>query len=105
MPSLIVINRAGDEIMLQAAVGLSLMETIRDGGIPEILAACGGCCSCATCHVYVDEQWFGKVGDANRFEADILDASDHQRPTSRLSCQIRITDELDGLRITISPED
>ncbi len=81
------------------------MEIIRDGGFDELLALCGGSCSCATCHVVVDPEWFDKVGPANRDEDDLLDSSDHRVATSRLSCQIDFTPALDGLKIRIAPED
>ena len=64
MPNLIVVNRAGDETTIDAREGVSVMEAIRDNGFDELLALCGGCCSCATCHVYVDEAWLEKVGTA-----------------------------------------
>lgn len=105
MPKLTVVSRAGTELELEVSDGTSLMEGIRDGGVAELLAVCGGCCSCATCHVFVDEQWFGKVGEPSGFEIDLLDTSEHRRPTSRLACQVVMAKELDGLRVTISPED
>jgi 2Fe-2S ferredoxin len=105
MPRITVIKRAGDEVTLETSVGLSVMESIRDSGVTEILAACGGCCSCATCHVYVDDQWSDRVGAPGALEAELLEASEHHRPTSRLSCQITMSDELDGLRVAIASED
>ncbi|MCA3254575.1 MAG: 2Fe-2S iron-sulfur cluster binding domain-containing protein, partial [Alphaproteobacteria bacterium] len=69
------------------------------------LALCGGCCSCATCHVLVDDAWTAAAGGPNADENDLLDSSDHRGPTSRLSCQIQMTAALDGLRVTIAPED
>lgn len=105
MPSLIVVDRKGNEKTVSGDAGLSVMEVIRDNGFDELLALCGGCCSCATCHVHVDEDWTAKVGPANEDEGDLLDSSDFKQPNSRLSCQIPFTDELDGLRVTIAPED
>jgi 2Fe-2S ferredoxin len=105
MPKLIVVDRAGTEKMVEATAGLSVMENIRDNGFDELLALCGGSCSCATCHVIVDEDWSAQVGGPNADEDDLLDSSDHRGPTSRLSCQIEMTQALDGLRVTIAPED
>lgn len=105
MPSLIVVDRKGQEKTVSGEAGLSVMEVIRDNGFDELLALCGGCCSCATCHVHVDEAWTGKVGPATDDEADLLDSSDFKQPNSRLSCQIRFSDALDGLKVRIAPED
>jgi 2Fe-2S ferredoxin len=105
MPSLIVVDRKGQEKTVSGEAGLSVMEVIRDNGFDELLALCGGCCSCATCHVHVDEAWAGKVGPATDDEADLLDSSDFKQPNSRLSCQIRFSDALDGLKVRIAPED
>lgn len=105
MPSLIVVDRKGNEKTVTGEAGLSVMEVIRDNGFDELLALCGGSCSCATCHVHVDAAWFEKVGGPHEDEADLLDSSDHRTATSRLSCQIQFSDELDGLRVTIAPED
>ncbi|QYE35558.1 2Fe-2S iron-sulfur cluster binding domain-containing protein [Polymorphobacter sp. PAMC 29334] len=105
MPHILVTDRAGTEAEVAAKPGHSVMEIIRDGGFDELLALCGGSCSCATCHVYVDPEWFDKVGPANLDEDDLLDSSDHRVATSRLSCQINFTPALDGLRVRIAPED
>ena len=101
MPKLIVVNRAGEEQSVDGDKGLSVMEVIRDNGFDELLALCGGCCSCATCHVFVDEAWTGAVGAASGDEDDLLDSSDHRGDRSRLSCQIEISDDLDGLTVRI----
>jgi ferredoxin, 2Fe-2S len=105
MPKLTIVNRAGAEKTIEAQTGLSVMENIRDAGFDELLALCGGCCSCATCHVHVDEAWTDQVGGPNADEDDLLDSSDHRNERSRLSCQIEMSDALDGLRVTIAPED
>jgi 2Fe-2S ferredoxin len=105
MPSLIVVDRQGIERTVSGDAGLSVMEVIRDNGFDELLALCGGSCSCATCHVHVDEAWAAKVGGPHADEADLLDSSDHRKPSSRLSCQIKFSADLDGLRVTIAPED
>ncbi len=84
------------------------MEAIRNNGFDRPLALCGGCCSCATCHVFVDDEWsgvVGVVGVARGDEDDLLDSSDQRRDRSRLSCQIMMTADLDGLRVAIAPED
>lgn len=105
MPKLIVVDRSGAEKEIEATTGLSVMENIRDAGFDEILALCGGCCSCATCHVVVDAAWIDEVGTPGEDENDLLDSSDHRVAASRLSCQIEMSDKLNGLRVTIAPED
>jgi ferredoxin, 2Fe-2S len=105
MPKLVVVNRAGEEKTVEASAGLSVMEAIRDNGFDELLALCGGCCSCATCHVHVDADWTDKLPAMSEDENDLLDSSDHRGPTSRLSCQLHLTDALDGLKVAIAPED
>ena len=105
MPKLIVVSRDGAEKTVEAENGLSVMEAIRDNGFDELLALCGGCCSCATCHVFVDEAWTGTVGGPGEDENDLLDSSDHKQLNSRLSCQIEMSDALDGLKVIIAPED
>ena len=105
MPKLVVVNRAGVEQEVEAANGVSVMEAIRDAGFDELLALCGGCCSCATCHVYVDPAFADKVDALSEDENDLLDSTDHRTETSRLSCQLHISDAVDGLKVTIAPED
>ena len=105
MPKLIVVTREGEERELDGEVGLSVMEIARDGGVDEILALCGGCCSCATCHVHVDSAWADRLPPMSADEDDLLDSSDHRTATSRLSCQIQFTPALDGLRVTVAAED
>jgi 2Fe-2S ferredoxin len=83
----------------------SLMEAIRDNGFSELLASCGGCCSCATCHVVIDDGWFPKLTGASPDEDDLLDGSDYREQSSRLSCQIPLSRELDGLTLRIAPAD
>jgi len=100
-----VITREGEQIVLDGQEGLSVMEIIRDGGIDELLALCGGCCSCATCHVHVDAAFLDKIPAMSEDENDLLDSSDHRNGQSRLSCQISFTEQLDGLTVTIAPED
>ncbi len=105
MAKLIVVKRDGSETSFEGQSGLSVMEIIRDGGVDELLALCGGCCSCATCHIYVDPAFADKVPPMSEDENDLLDSSDHRDETSRLSCQIAFSDALDGLRVTIAAED
>ena len=105
MPKLVVVNRAGEEQTVDAANGVSVMEAIRDNGFDELLALCGGCCSCATCHVYVDPAFAGKVNPLGEDENDLLDSTDHRQDNSRLSCQLQMSEALDGLKVTIAPED
>jgi 2Fe-2S ferredoxin len=105
MPRLVVTNRAGETREITVDEGLTVMEAIRDNGFDELLALCGGCCSCATCHVHVDPAFFDKLPSMGEDENDLLDSSDHRVPTSRLSCQIPFTADLDGLHVTIAPED
>lgn len=84
--------------------GQSLMEVGRENGVAGILADCGGACACATCHVYVDADWLDKVGPPDEIEAEMLDmVSDVARASSRLSCQVKLTEALDGLRVTVAP--
>ncbi len=105
MPRLTVITREGEERTVEAASGLTVMEAIRDNGFDELLALCGGCCSCATCHVHVDPAFQALLPAISEDEDDLLDSSDDRTETSRLSCQIPFTDDLDGLRVTIAAED
>jgi ferredoxin, 2Fe-2S len=100
-----VTTREGDKYHLEIHDGLTLMETIRDGGIDELLALCGGCCSCATCHVHVDTEFADRLPPMGEDENDLLDSSDYRNASSRLSCQITLTPALDGLRVTIAPEE
>jgi 2Fe-2S ferredoxin len=81
------------------------MQAIRDSGIHELVALCGGLCACATCHVYVDDSFVDALPAADADESGLLEGSSHLKENSRLSCQFRLTDALDGLRVTIAPED
>ena len=131
MPKLTVVDRSGTERTIEVGDGLTVMEAIRDNGFDELLALCGGGCSCATCHVHVgeDQPWllretprnghalplaaaetvdpaFGdKLPAMSEDEDDLLESSDHRNETSRLSCQIEFTSDLDGLKVQIAPED
>ncbi|MEX0628279.1 MAG: 2Fe-2S iron-sulfur cluster-binding protein [Cucumibacter sp.] len=83
--------------------GATVMETAIRNDVPGIVAECGGACTCATCHVYVDEAWAEIVGPPSAMEEDMLDFAYEVRPTSRLSCQIKVRDELDGLVVRVPP--
>lgn len=86
---------------IEGADGWTLMEVIRDAGMP-IKAECGGACACATCHVYVDEEWMAKTGERSEEEEDMIDLALEVQDTSRLSCQIEVSDALDGLKVTLA---
>ena len=103
MPKIIVTNRDGKKHKIDADPNFTLMEAIRDKGF-DIEASCGGCCACATCHVYIDEKWKTRVTKLNDDEESMLDLAFDVRDNSRLSCQIELSDELDGLELEIAPE-
>ena len=105
MPQLFVVNRAGEESAIDVKDGLTVMEAIRDNGFDELLALCGGCCSCATCHVHVDPAFKDRLPAMSEDEDDLLESSDHRDENSRLGCQVPFTADLDGLRVTIAQED
>lgn len=97
MPSITFIDSSGEARAVEAVNGSTVMEVAIQNAIPEIEAECGGACSCATCHVYVDAAWTEKVGGPSPMEEDMLDFAFEVRPESRLSCQIKVSDALDGL--------
>jgi ferredoxin, 2Fe-2S len=97
MPKITYIEHDGTTRTVEAEVGATVMETALKNDVPGIVAECGGSCTCATCLVHVDEAWIGKVGTRSDEEEDQLDNAFDVRPNSRLSCQITVTDELDGL--------
>lgn len=105
MPQITVVDQSGSEKAIEAPEGRTLMEVIRDSGFDELLALCGGCCSCATCHVHVDPAYADKLPKMSEDENDLLDSSDHRNEYSRLSCQIPVTAALEGAKITIAQED
>jgi 2Fe-2S ferredoxin len=105
MPELIVITRDGKTHTLNAPSGSTLMEAIRNAGIDELLALCGGMCSCATCHVHVDPAFVELLLAMSEDEDALLDGSSHRDPLSRLSCQIRLDDRLSGLRLRVADSD
>ena len=101
MAGLTITGVDGRTLTLEASDKLSVMQIVRDAGFDELLAQCGGCLSCATCHVIVH---FGRVGPPGEEENELLESSEVRTPTSRLSCQIPFGKDLDGLRITIARE-
>lgn len=103
MAKVFVTDRDGVQHELEGEIGWSVMEIIRENNLP-IEAACGGCCACATCHVYVDPEWLAKLQPADDDENMMLDEAFEVRDTSRLSCQIKYTAQLDGLTVTLAPE-
>ncbi|MDO6963942.1 2Fe-2S iron-sulfur cluster-binding protein [Rhizobium alvei] len=101
MPKLVIIESDGNRHELEVAVGSTVMENAVRNSIPGIVAECGGACACATCHVYVDEAFAEKAGQPDPMEEDMLDFAYDVRPTSRLSCQIKMTQDLDGLTVHV----
>jgi 2Fe-2S ferredoxin len=105
MPSVNVTNREGETRKVEVSAGLSLMENIRLSGFGDIFALCGGSCSCATCHVYIDAPSRADLSPMSADENELLDSSSHRTAQSRLSCQIVVTDAIDGLTVTVAPEE
>lgn len=105
MPELIVTMRNGETQALDGISGMSVMEAVRDAGVDDMLALCGGVCNCATCHVYIDPAFAALLPPMSEDENELLDSSSHRDERSRLSCQIRVNDSLAGLRLTIAEED
>lgn len=103
MPTIYVTDRDGHTQEVEGTSGWSLMEAIRDAGMP-IEAACGGCASCATCHVYIDGNWFNKLPHMGEEEEDMLDLALEVQETSRLSCQVKLSNDLHGLKVTLAPD-
>jgi len=101
MPKITYIEHTGKEHVVEVPSGWSVMEGAVKNLIPGIDADCGGACACATCHVYVDETWREIVGGPSPMEEDMLDFGYDVRPSSRLSCQIKVSDALDGLKVTV----
>lgn len=104
MVSVKVVNREGAETALEVDEGTTLMEAIRDAGLDDVIGQCGGCCSCATCHVYVDEPWLEKTGAASDEEGALLDGTGVRTAGSRLGCQVSLTSEFSGIKVTLAPE-
>ena len=101
MPKITFIQPSGEEKVVDAPVGRSVMEAATGDMIPGIIGECGGSCSCATCHVYVDEAWFNRLPASDEMEQAMLEGAVEPGPLSRLSCQIKVTEEIDGLVVRI----
>jgi 2Fe-2S ferredoxin len=99
MPKITFVDPDGQACTVEAEIGSTVMETAIKNDVPGILASCGGACACATCHVYIDEDWWEKLSERSDEEEDMLDTAHDVGPTSRLSCQITVTEDLDGLRV------
>ena len=105
MTQINVVKRDGTTKDITATDGVSLMESLRDAGFDDLLALCGGCCSCATCHVHIDNETLAKLPPMSDDESDLLDSSEHRDGNSRLSCQVMVDGSLDGATVTIALED
>jgi 2Fe-2S ferredoxin len=103
MPTVTYIDFGGEHHVVDLQLGFSVMEGAVRNGVPGIPANCGGSCACATCHVSVDDAWSSKAGPRNELEEAMLESADDVKPNSRLSCQIRMTAELDGLVVHVPP--
>jgi 2Fe-2S ferredoxin len=103
MPKITFIDAAGTSRTVDAEVGSTVMEAALKNGVPGVEAECGGACACATCHVYVEEEWRQRTGEPSPMEEDMLDFGFDVRSNSRLSCQIKVSDDLDGL-VVHTPE-
>ena len=101
MAKITYIDSGGTARTITAENGSTVMEAAIRNNIPGIEAECGGACACATCHVYVDPAWKDKTGAPSAMEESMLDFAENVEPNSRLSCQIKVTDELDGLIVTM----
>ena len=101
MAKITYVEHDGTEHQVDVKPGMSVMEGAIKNNIPGIDADCGGACACATCHVYVDPDWLAKTGDRSALEQSMLDFAEGVDANSRLSCQVNVTDELEGLRVTM----
>ena len=104
MAKIIYVEPNGSRRTIEVESGMTVMDGAFDNDVDGIIAICGGSCSCSTCHVYVDEAWIERVGTAHSAEQDTLEFAVNVRPNSRLSCQVEITDALDGLIVEVAPE-
>ena len=105
MPAITVVDRNGVTTVIEGRSGLTVMEIIRDAGFGSLAAVCGGCCSCATCHVYLERSTAERLPAPRNMEDFLLSGAGHRTGQSRLSCQITFDESLDGLTVTIAPED
>jgi 2Fe-2S ferredoxin len=101
MPRITITDSAGGRREIDAPVGITLMEAAREHGVQGIVAQCGGACACATCHVYVDPSWLARLVPPEDMEQGMLESAWEPRRNSRLSCQIHMTPDLDGLEVTV----
>ncbi len=104
MPKITFIQPDETQMVVEAKVGMTVMEAAKLEDVPGIEAECGGACACATCHVYVDETWTDKTGGPADMEEDMLDFAFDVREQSRLSCQMKVTEDLDGLVVRVPPK-
>ena len=102
MPKITYIDPDGASHTVEAEIGATVMETALQNDLPGIIASCGGSCACATCHVHIDAHWFPLLSERSIEEQDMLDSAVDVDATSRLSCQITVVEELDGLKVTIA---
>ncbi|WP_310531278.1 2Fe-2S iron-sulfur cluster-binding protein [Novosphingobium sp.] len=105
MTTFTVVAHDGLEQVFSTEAGVSIMEIIRDGGVENFPAICGGCCSCATCHVYIDPASLKGAPSVSEDENELLDSAEHRRSTSRLSCQVLSEFLQDGARVELPPAD
>ena len=105
MPTIHVTRRDGRQEAVEARSGQSLKDALKGAGIDEILGLCGGSASCGTCHIHVAEDWLSRLDPVRGNEEELLGYSDWRQPNSRLACQIPFTDALDGIAVTVAPED
>lgn len=105
MPKVTYIDVDGTRYDCDVASGLSVMEGAVNYGVPGILAICGGSCACSTCHAYIDDDWIARVGPPNDIEDATLDLANERRPNSRLTCQVQLTDAMDGLVVHVAKND
>jgi ferredoxin, 2Fe-2S len=105
MAIIVATDRAGKVHRIEAQTGISVMLNLKDVGGLDVAAICGGSCSCATCHVYVDAAWLARLEPQEPGERELVEDTFYPKPNSRLSCQIEFTAALDGLAVTLAPED
>lgn len=101
MPKITFVEADGNRIVANATSGMSLMETAVAAGVDGIVAECGGACACATCHCHVDESWFARIAAAEELERDMLEFVINPSGTSRLSCQVTVTEDMDGMIVNV----
>ena len=105
MPRIHVTDINGNDHIIEGQIGLKLMEILREYDF-GVAASCGGCCSCATCHVYVDPAWIAKLSEMQSDERDLISMlTTYNEETSRLSCQVPFTEQMDGIKVTVAPEE